>query len=544
MRGTVSGAFWGLVLGTTGLGIASLVHEQPVPANSPQMPQIAAPQPAEGEVIAVPLVQDAPDPVSSVATDAPRMTPPQDVAEQAVVDAEPAAPPPAVVDGPAPSEPVTIAPETDVAAAVTTQDNGTVTNIAPKAPPAPVAEDMDPPAEIAATAEDPPAQTPAPGIVDTPSKAPAAQDTADLAAPVPAPNVAPEPAPQTAVVGGPDTDPPAPVTPPAVAPVNDATVGTGLAREPRAMAEMPADVMPEPVPAQPDVDTGVGLATGPVEDASDVAPEPAPQIVAETASPLPSIGSGVQVNRPGVDVVPSVGIPSEIAVPDVADEDVAPLTRYAAAFENPQDLPLVSIVLLDDGTLPDAAAAVAALPFAATVILDPLDAGAAERMAAYRAAGIEVGLQVALPFGARAQDVEVAFQAAFAMVPESVVMFSGGEDLLQSDRSVTGQVVAVLAAEGLGLIAVERGLNNVARIAEAAGVPAATVLRSLDEGNDAAAVGRALDQAAFRARQGTEGIVVIAGATPDMLDMLADWALGGPVDQVALAPASALLIQP
>lgn len=544
MRGTVSGAFWGLVLGTTGLGIASLVHEQPVPANSPQMPQIAAPQPAEGEVIAVPLVQDAPDPVSSVATDAPRMTPPQDVAEQAVVDAEPAAPPPAVVDGPAPSEPVTIAPETDVAAAVTTQDNGTVTNIAPKAPPAPVAEDMDPPAEIAATAEDPPAQTPAPGIVDTPSKAPAAQDTADLAAPVPAPNVAPEPAPQTAVVGGPDTDPPAPVTPPAVAPVNDATVGTGLAREPRAMAEMPADVMPEPVPAQPDVDTGVGLATGPVEDASDVAPEPAPQIVAETASPLPSIGSGVQVNRPGVDVVPSVGIPSEIAVPDVADEDVAPLTRYAAAFENPQDLPLVSIVLLDDGTLPDAAAAVAALPFAATVILDPLNAGAAERMAAYRAAGIEVGLQVALPFGARAQDVEVAFQAAFAMVPESVVMFSGGEDLLQSDRSVTGQVVAVLAAEGLGLIAVERGLNNVARIAEAAGVPAATVLRSLDEGNDAAAVGRALDQAAFRARQGTEGIVVIAGATPDMLDMLADWALGGPVDQVALAPASALLIQP
>ncbi len=203
---------------------------------------------------------------------------------------------------------------------------------------------------------------------------------------------------------------------------------------------------------------------------------------------------------------------------------------------------MVSIVLIDDGTMPDAAATLAGLSFPVTVVLDPLDPDAATRMLAYRAAGVEIGLQAALPQGARAQDVEVAFAAAHVILPEAVVLFSGGDDVLQGDRVVTEQMVNLLAAEGLGLVAVDRGLSRLARIAAQAGVPAAIVKRDL-VGETGDAINRALDQAAFRARQGA-GVVLSGPLTADLLAGLSEWAEDANINQIAIAPASGILAQP
>lgn len=487
MRGTVSGAFWGLVLGTSGLAVASLVNEQPGAANTPQMPQITVPQPVGFDPALGRLIPNTADTSFDTGTDAPRLTPPAAPVAPAFVDTAPATPPVVIND-----EPPQTAPAADIA------DNGAIT--------APAGDGR----VVTGGAMTPPPMS---------DDARAATEPPEVDA---TPTLVPEQMPET--------------TAPAIA-------------APRLNDDTPADATDAPGGPVVVTQTPVGGA----KDATPPAPldnpdveqlVPAPQVVAETTVPtttLPQVSSGVRINRPGADAPAAVGTPSEIAPPEDAPEDTPALLRYAAAFENPDDLPMLGVVLLDDGTTSDLAARLADLPFPVTIILDPLQPGIDQRMTAYRDAGAEIGLQVALPFGARAQDVEVAFQAAFAMVPESAVLFSGGADLLQSDRAVTGQVLAVLAAEGLGLVLVESGLNNVTRQAGTAGVPAATVLRDLG-GSDAMAASRALDQAAFRARQGQgEGVVVTAPLTADTLTQLADWARANSGDQITLAPASAIL---
>lgn len=497
MRGAVSGAFWGLLLGTSGLAVVSLVNDQPVPANTPQMPQITVPQAVVTDPVPGPLLRAAVDTRPASGMDAAQMPPPAAPTARALFDSAPATPPAVINDEP---------PQ-----------------------PAPAADGQQSDGIIASADDDP-------VVGGTAMAAPDLASDVIVAPEPPVPAVAQTPVPEQA----PETTGPVIAAP---APDTDSTVVAPTIID---APTIPVVVTQAPVSVADDL-----VQPAPVESADDTASieqmTPAPQVVAETSPPtntLPQVNSGVRINRPGADPAPAAGTPSEIAQEpeDAAQDDAPALLRYAAELDNPDGLPMLGVVLLDDGTMPDAAARLADLPFPVTVILDPLQADVGQAMTAYRDAGAEVGLQIALPFGARAQDVEVAFQAAFAMVPESVVLYSGGADLLQSDRAVTGQMIAVLAAEGLGLVVVERGLNNVVRQADAAEVPAAAVQRDLT-GGDAMAASRALDQAAFRARQGqAEGVVVTGPLTPEFLAELADWARATGTGQIALAPASAILL--
>ncbi|MEM9787037.1 MAG: divergent polysaccharide deacetylase family protein, partial [Pseudomonadota bacterium] len=170
-----------------------------------------------------------------------------------------------------------------------------------------------------------------------------------------------------------------------------------------------------------------------------------------------------------------------------------------------------------------------------------LSADANARMRTYRDAGVEVVMQTSLPLGAVPTDVEVAFEAAFDILPETVALFSGADGILQNNRAVTAQVIEVLKSEGRGLIVVERGLGNAIRGAAQAGLPAAPVLRDLDgAGTSAAAIGRALDQAAFRARQAGDG-VMLARITDQSIAALQAWAVENNGSQITLAPASTIL---
>ena len=162
-------------------------------------------------------------------------------------------------------------------------------------------------------------------------------------------------------------------------------------------------------------------------------------------------------------------------------------------------------------------------------------------MATYRAAGIEVGVQSALPLNATPTDVEIALEATFATLPETVLLLDTGDGGLQNNRAVTEQAMERLADDGRGLVTVSKGLNMALRAAEQADVPAGVIFRDLDaQDQDARVIRRFLDQAAFRARQ-ESGMLLLARVRPNTISALVLWGTANRAGQVAVAPVSAVL---
>jgi len=75
-------------------------------------------------------------------------------------------------------------------------------------------------------------------------------------------------------------------------------------------------------------------------------------------------------------------------------------------------------------------------------------------------------------------------------------------------------------------------------------VPAATLFRDFDAGGqDAAAVRRFLDNAAMRATQQQEGVIMVGRLRADTISALLLWGLQDRAASVALVPVSAVLRQ-
>ena len=302
-------------------------------------------------------------------------------------------------------------------------------------------------------------------------------------------------------------------------------------------------LVPEAAPPPADPAPAPG-ATPPAAD-----PEAAPDsslpgggalVRRDLASRLPEGTRSVRVNRAGSDT------PAAPAQPNAAPADPgtgigtgSALERFSVAAENPDNKPVIGVILLDDGALPPSALAVLGYPV--TVVIDASLPDAAERLASYRAAGREVGVTVALPAGAQPSDVEVTLGAVFGTLPETILLLDDGSAGLQSDRAVTEQAMAVLADGGRGLVTIARGLNTALRAADAAGVPSAVIYRDLDsEGQDARVIGRFLDQAAFRARQDS-GVVLLGRIRRDTIEALQGWGGASRASQVAVVPVSSVL---
>ncbi|PYE81381.1 divergent polysaccharide deacetylase family protein [Pseudoroseicyclus aestuarii] len=256
---------------------------------------------------------------------------------------------------------------------------------------------------------------------------------------------------------------------------------------------------------------------------------------------LPDGAQGVRVRRPG-----SLDAPlAEDAAPAAAeatDENAPALQRHAApAPQAGGDLPLMALVLIDDGSLENAVEALVAVPMPVSIAIDPARPGAAQRMQDWRAAGFEVAVLATLPTGARPEDVEVTYEAAFTALPQTVAVLDAGGGGLSADSAVTAQALQWMADSGRGLVTVVQGLATPLRLAREAGVPAAEVYRDLDgQGQNAQAVERFLDQAAFRA--GQQGPLTVLGRVrPETITALEAWAAGSRAGEVALVPVSALL---
>ena len=231
-------------------------------------------------------------------------------------------------------------------------------------------------------------------------------------------------------------------------------------------------------------------------------------------------------------------------LPEIAG-DLPPLQRFARSFENPSAKPLFAILLLDPGGPEVRRAELAALPLQLSFVVDPMQPGAAEAAAIYRAAGQEVVmLATAIPRGAKAADLEQSFAAVAQILPEAIGLIDTADATFQDNRGLSAEVVTHLDSQGLGLVTFDRGLNAADQVARREGLPSAIVFRSLDdEGEDSPLIRRYLDRAAFKAAQ--EGrVVVIGSAREATITALMEWAVEGRSASVALAPISAVMQAP
>ncbi len=529
MSGSLSGGLWGLVLGSVGLGVVSLVNEPPGSDAAPAVPQQTAPEVAavadpSADVVAAPATDETVD----VVVVAPEVTEPVVEAVPPSVDTTPIAPPqapdlnalltsPEAVSGSNPGDVTPDGGSSRVAAAALQAPAPEVEiaiSTAPAAPPEPADVVVK---EATASLPEVTSEEPAPVLGDAESPLALAPEEPTVTAP----EVVEDPVTPAVVSQSPDV----------VAPEADTSAEIAVV----VPEETPEVTEPSPEAPQPLIVT---------EDPALQAPEPAPLIVT-TPEPAPveelPATTTVRVNRPGATPSEAAGQAADVVEAEPLPDDAPAIERYASAYEGDPELPLLAIVMIDPGDTENGPADIAALPVPVTVVINALQPDAGERMTAYRNAGVEVMLQTALPQGAVPTDVEVAFEAAFDILPETVGFFSDASGILQGNRSVAEQIVQILGAEGRGLVLVERGLSNSLRIAEQAGLPAAAVLRDLDgDGEDSAAVARALDQAAFRVRQ-SGNAVLLARASEETLVALQTWGAENNGDQVGLAPVSAIL---
>ena len=228
----------------------------------------------------------------------------------------------------------------------------------------------------------------------------------------------------------------------------------------------------------------------------------------------------------------------------VSEVPATALEAYASRIENPNNLPIVGVLLVDDGTMENGPLAVFESGFKSTIAIDALREDATLWAEAYREAGMEVAMQVPLPIGVQPSDVEVAYAAAMEILPEAAFLFSSGEGVLRNDRKAAQQVMSILATDGHGFVTLERGLGSLVREAERNAVPVAQIWRQLDgNGESADIMSRTLDRAAFTARQ-SGNVVVVGRLQPLTLEVLSVWGLKAEREGVLLAPVSALLVPP
>ena len=332
---------------------------------------------------------------------------------------------------------------------------------------------------------------------------------------------------------------------------------------------------------QAEAESGSGSQTTPetmpeTSDSDVAAPEPqddpvvdAPQEAEESASPsaeadeeaaeatsdteetgtIGDIAEGVTTNRlpTAIDPAPeaeagTADVSAEDATEETEADTLPPVERFAAEFDNPEDKPLMSIILIDDGTSPIGPAALADFPYPLSFAVDASYANAADTAAEYRAAGMEVLAMVNLPQNAAASDAETSMSVLLEAVPEAVAVFEGTGTGLQSSREAAEQLAPILKDSGHGLVMFPNGLNTAQKLIAREGVPSATVFRDFDSnGQNAAAVRRFLDQAAFRAGQEEGGVIMVGRLRPDTISALLLWGLQDRAASVALAPVSAVL---
>lgn len=228
---------------------------------------------------------------------------------------------------------------------------------------------------------------------------------------------------------------------------------------------------------------------------------------------------------------------------ETAGPPISPLEQFSESVEIDGEKPMMSIVLIDDGSTPLGLEALESFPYPITFAIDTAWDDAEAAMRGYREAGFEVMALANLPEGARPQDAEVTLSTVLSRVPEAVAVLEGDQGGLQENRAVSDQVARILSETGHGLVMYPKGLNTAQSLARRAGVPSVTLFRDFDgRGQDAKVIRRFLDQAAFKA--GQEGAVIMLGRLkPETISALLIWGLQDRASRLAFVPVSQVLLE-
>ena len=230
-------------------------------------------------------------------------------------------------------------------------------------------------------------------------------------------------------------------------------------------------------------------------------------------------------------------------VSSVTTDGNSPLVANAEAFTNSDNRPLLSIVLIDTGEFNINADALASFPYPITFAIDPLREDALEKVQSYRARGFEVLALADLPINGDGNLPSLALIPTLDSVPGLVGVLEGTDGGLQGNMELAEEVLRAVSGSGYGLILRPKGLNAAQQIADGRNLPVETIFRDFDaNGQDATVIRRFLDQAAFKARQ-VDQIVMVGRLRPATISALLLWGLQDRASSVALAPISAVLQQ-
>lgn len=304
-------------------------------------------------------------------------------------------------------------------------------------------------------------------------------------------------------------------------------------------------------PAQPiaPAEQETALAEAETDDAEET---PMPEVSEEEADALLAEAMNAAMSEPTAAPeaqtdAPEPMVPAEEAVESAAPVAPvpskfpadAPVVANAAPFLNPDNLPLMSIVLIDTGTI--GAEALSSFPYPLTFAVDPLREDAVAVMQSYRDAGFEVLAISDLPGDVNPDVAGMTLPPMLDALPGVVGILEGTDTGLQGDMQLAEAVLDVVADTNYGLVLRAKGLNAAQSQATGRGLPVATVFRDFDDsGQDAAVIRRFLDQAAFKARQ-QGGVIMVGRVRPATISALLLWGLQDRAGSVALAPISAIL---
>ncbi len=527
--------------------VAIITPKSDFELKSPEAPSNEQPETDRDDGAVAANVRDAIDPVQTGTSE--METPPAAVPLDAeTADVELVAPTVQKMEPLATSEP---APEQNVAeidvkspADVKTAPSAEVSDISqPGVEDAPAAPSSTSPQVEAADADTGPVaslEDPRPELDDVPVE-PAEKPSATIQAPVVAAPQAAE-APKADVVIALNQPPVTALKPPLVAPT-DETVETAVPESDTESAST------EPV-----------LSAPAEEEATLSVPEP------ETLQPTPSPDAPEQVAAPRVDAEPEApvldGAEAGSEGEAAGDEPAQRVDRrnpppptfegrafdaFAARFVPPNDKPFLAIVLehIGDGSVDMYDLLNFGRPI--TFAVNSNDPLAKFRESEFRKARFEVAVLVpddpstGLSESMTDAGIPLRLDDYLTAVPGAVAVLDRADsDFYRDPRKVTA-VASELKTTGRGLLIHEKfGVNRALEAARSEGIPAASLVRVIDEQRDAASIRRALDRAALDASK--TGAAIVFGRThPETVAAILPWLLGNSARSVTIAPLTATM---
>lgn len=291
----------------------------------------------------------------------------------------------------------------------------------------------------------------------------------------------------------------------------------------------PQDIVVDSIESQPEAQP---------ETPRPVVVEPVPAKVLKRAGNILELGSGSSR-------LPSVSDTTEGTVA-VQEAPIDSVTTFIAN-SNPLvelDTPFLSIILVDIGTAGVSQAELLKQTLPLTFAVDGSRTDAKRVAGDYRAAGFEI---IALMNDDQVAELTTAdaaievVQGYFHAVPDALAIVDAPSARLQKNRRILSPVLASLTGDAPGFLTYKGGLGTAAKETQEAGLPTGVITRYLDETyGSPSIIKRAIDRTTIEAAKNGAAILM-AVATPSVLQGIAQWADSSAAAKVELVPVSSAM---